>query len=87
MTCTHPVSQVTASVAIGAGIFTAGNPPTNGDGVLTDNQGNKGNNQPLADTNQSGTPSNVTFYLVFNHIGANANSTGQFYLQWEEIFS
>ncbi len=82
----HPTSQVTASVAIGSGIFVPGNPPTNGDGVLTDSQGNRGNNQPLADTNQSGTPSNVTFYLVFNHIGANDASDGQFYLQWEEKF-
>ena len=83
----HPVSQVTASVAFGAGIFTAGSLPTNGDAVVTDTNLNRATNQPLADTNQSGVPSNSTFYLVFNHIGSNDPSTGHYYLQWEEIFS
>ncbi len=83
----HPVSQVAASVAFGAGIFTPGSLPTNGDGVVTDTNLSRATNQPLADTNQSGVPSNSTFYLVFNHIGSNDTSTGHYYLQWEEIFS
>ncbi len=82
----HPTSLVNASVAIGSGIFTAGSLPSNGDGVLTDSNANRANNQPLSDNNQSGVASGSTFYLVFNHIGQNSNTKGQFFLQWEERF-
>lgn len=80
----HPVSGVTASVAIGSNIFTPGSEPTNGDAVVTDTNANRATSQPLADSNQSGVKAGVSFYLVFNHIGSNDPTSGHYYLQWEE---
>ncbi len=82
----HPVSGVTASVAIGAGIFTEGSPPTNGDAAMTDANAARATAQPLADSNQSGVPAGATFYLVFNNIALNDDTNGHYYLQWEERF-
>lgn len=84
---THPVSGVTADVAIGSNIFQQGSEPTNGYGVLTATANNRVNNQPLADSNQSGVAAGLSFYLVFNNISQSDDSNGQFYLQWEERFS
>lgn len=82
----HPVSGVSASVAIGANIFVEGSEPSNGDAALTDANASRATAQPLSDTNQSGVPAGSTFYLVFNNIALNDDTTGQYYLQWEEIF-
>lgn len=82
----HPVSGVTASVAIGAGIFTEGSPPTNGDAAMTDANAARATAQPLSDSNQSGVPAGATFYLVFNNIALNDDTNGHYYLQWEERF-
>lgn len=82
----HPVSGVTASVAIGADIFTEGSEPTNGDASLTDANAARATAQPLQDSNQSGVPAGATFYLVFNNIGLNDDTNGHYYLQWEERF-
>lgn len=82
----HPVSGVTASVAIGSNIFVAGSGASNGDAVLTSSQGNRNTSQPLSDSNQSGVAAGLSFFLVFNPIGSSAVTTGQFFLQWEERF-
>ena len=82
----HPVSGVSASVAIGANIFVEGSKPSNGDAAMTDANASRATAQPLSDTNQSGVPASSTFYLVFNNIALNDDTTGQYYLQWEERF-
>lgn len=82
----HPVSGVTASVAIGANIFTQGSEPTNGDASLTDANAARATAQPLQDSNQSGVPAGATFYLVFNNLALIDNTNGHYYLQWEERF-
>lgn len=82
----HPVSGVTASVAIGSNIFTEGNPPTNGDAAMTDANAARATAQPLSDSNQSGVRAGSTFYLVFNNIALNDDTNGQYFLQWEERF-
>ena len=83
---THPVSGVTVEIATGAGVFTAGSLPSNGDLVMTDSNANRANGQAHADSNKSGIAAGSVFYLVFNHIGQNSVTNGQFYLQWEERF-
>lgn len=83
----HPVSGVTITATVGENIFVPGNNPSNGDGVLTSTANNRTNNQPITDSNMSGVLAGGAFYLVFNNISRSDNSSGQFFLQWEEIFA
>lgn len=87
----HPESGVTVTLGLltGADIITIGNNDQfpNGDAVKVDSSGgsNKGNNQPLSTPNKSGVKRDQSFYLIFTDI-AGVETSGHFYLQWEERF-
>lgn len=83
----HPVSGVTIRRAQGAGIFTSTNTePPNGDVALTDGNANRATANYSSDGNRGGVAAGSAFYLVFNHIGANNATNGQYTLLWEERF-
>lgn len=82
----HPDSTVAVSFAQGADIFETTNiDGSNGDIALTDGNSNRANNSGESNSVMSGVGADETFWLVFNHIGANGTTSGQFLLQWEEI--
>lgn len=84
----HPVSGVTIRKAVGAGIFTSTNTtPPNGDLALTDGNNNRATANYSTDGNRGGVSAGGAFYLVFNHIGANGDTNGQYTLLWEERFN
>jgi hypothetical protein len=84
----HPVSGVTVSYGTGAGLFTIADTDQfpNGDAVLSDASGNKGNSNLLESPNLSGVGENQSFYLVFTGINGNSGTSGHFLVQWEERF-
>lgn len=84
----HPVSGVTVSYGTGADLFTIADTDQfpNGDAVLSDAAGNKGNSNLLESPNLSGVGENQTFYLVFLGINGNSGTSGHFIVQWEERF-
>lgn len=83
----HPVSGVTIRKAQGADIFTSTNAnPPNGDIALTDGNANRATANYSSDGNRGGVAAGSAFYLVFNHIGANSVTNGQYTLLWEERF-
>lgn len=85
----HPVSGVTVSYGTGANLFTIADTDQfpNGDAVLTDATGNKGNSNLLESANLSGVGENQAFYLVFLNLNGNDPTSGHFLVQWEERFS
>lgn len=84
----HPVSGVTVDYGTGAGLFTIGDTDQfpNGDAVLSDAAGNKGNSNLLDSPQLSGIGANQAFYLVFTGINGNSGTSGHFLVQWEERF-
>ncbi len=84
----HPVSAVIAQIAIGSGIFdeNGGTPAFNGSASVTDSGANKATSQSSESAGLAGYAAGTTLYLVFDHIGANNDTSGHYYLQWEERF-
>jgi hypothetical protein len=89
VTSTTSAVTVTYGGLTGADQFTIADTDqfSNGDIVKADGNSNRVNNATSSDSNLSGTAGNQTFFLVFNHIGANDPFNGQFFLQWEERFN
>lgn len=86
----HPTSGVTLSKATGAGIFSSTSEPVDGDLAIAPEIGNGSNARQTGggstNPNMSGVAAGQTFWLVFNHVGANDPTSGQFKLQFEERF-
>lgn len=84
----HPVSGVTVTYGTGANLIPIADTDQfpNGDAVLTDASGNKGNSNLLESPNLSGVGENQSFYLVFTGINGNSGTSGHFLVQWEERF-
>lgn len=85
----HPVSGVTVVYGTGSNLIPIADTDQfpNGDAVLTDASGNKGNSNLLESPNLSGVGENQSFYLVFTGINGNDGTSGHFLVQWEERFS
>lgn len=84
----HPVSGVTVTYGTGVGLIAIADDDQfpNGDAVLSDASGNKGNSNLLESPNLSGVGENQSFYLVFSGINGNDGTSGHFLVQWEERF-
>jgi hypothetical protein len=84
----HPVSGVTVSYGTGNSLFGIADTDQfpNGDAVLSDASGNKGNSNLLESPSLSGVGANQAFYLVFLGINGNSGTSGHFLVQWEERF-
>lgn len=84
----HPVSGVTVIYGTGSNLIPIADTDQfpNGDAVLSDATGNKGNSNLLESPNLSGVGENQSFYLVFTGINGNSGTSGHFLVQWEERF-
>lgn len=81
----HPTTGVTVEKAtVAAGTFVYTNPPPNGTIVLTDGNANRATSAYGPSDQLAGVYAGQSFYLVFNHIGANNATGGIFQLQYEE---
>lgn len=74
----HPSSGITIEYDVGAGIFTSTGRAPNGTCVLTDTSGSKSTSQYSPNDVKSGVAAAQSFWLVFDHIGANADTKGMF---------
>lgn len=82
----HPVSGVTVTYGTGSNLISIADTDQfpNGDAVLSDATGNKGNSNLLESPNLSGVGENQSFYLVFRGVNGNDGTSGHFLVQWEE---
>jgi len=82
-----PVTTASMERAVGVDIFDAGTDlPIIGTAVLTDGNSNRSTSVYSPDSIRLGLASNSTVWIVMNHIGANAASSGHVSISYEERF-